>query len=201
MIVKIALAALVVSATITSADAQMGLRKLDDPFERWYLTEKPVPEDFEEKPLSYHPNFGYKHADALFKAGQKERAVYWMYQSQLRYRIQLDCHDLGPWDKDYDIYVALNADIDSEQNQWLGGDVQLWLDTVYKVQQDYDVTKDMLFSDGQCSDSAKGVMEGMDGLLDYLAQNPDDIRATRSEADWENRTTGPVTDPRTQAAE
>ena len=179
-----------------AAHAQFGMRKLDNPNERWYITKKAVPDDIEAKPLSYHPNLGYKHSDILFKAGKKPEAVYWMYLSQIRYRIQIDCRKLGPWTTDYDTYVALNADINSEQNAWVGGDIQLWADTVYKVKQDYDHSGDEWFSDGKCAASSQKIVDGFDDMLDYLVKNADDMRTNREDGGLENRTTGPVADPR-----
>ena len=180
----------------TIAHSQIVLEKLDEPFERWYITKEPVPDDFEQNPLKYHPNYGYKHADELFNAGQQEEAVYWMYQSQLRYRILIDCHKRGPWDTDYDTFVALGQDVQAEQNKWLGGDIQLWVDTLDQVMTGYNRKSDLLFKKNKCEASEKAILEGMDKMRNMLLTEYETMRAQRAEGGLENRTSGPVVDNR-----
>lgn len=164
--------------------------------DRWYLTEVPVPDDFEERSLSYHPNLGFKHADALFTSGLREEAVYWMYEAQVRYRIMLDCFDPEGVSTDTDIYTALSHSIQFDQNQWLGGDIQLWVDTLLAVSENYDPDQDVMIQGRGCDASVAGLQNGLEDIRNHLLQNYKELRDQRASAGMENRTSGPVIDRR-----
>ena len=182
----------------TSADGFSigGLRLEKTTRADWYFPEDPPTADFESRAISLHPAISYQYARDEFDAGRKENAGLWMYIGQFRYRALLTCKGAGPWNPEYDAFIAMREDVGTTVNGWLGGDLQLWADTVHEAIEWYEGANDSFVPSPKCDEARARKKDDMNELIDFLVKDPDGFRAQRAENGLENRTEGAVTDPR-----
>lgn len=163
--------------------------------ERWYIPDEPIPADFEDNPLAYHPSVMYQRSLEAYETGDGPSAGYWMYYGQLRYRIRITCFSLNAFARERELFVASDEDIGRLANVWIGGDLQLWIDTLSQVAADYEGQPDPYIESPRCDDARTQSMAGMLDLRSVIAGDVDGFRSRRASNGLENRTTGPVTVP------
>ena len=176
--------------TLDELMAQVGWKQTDD--RRWYVPEEPVPNNIESVKFSIDPLILYKHSLNLYEAGEKADAGYWYYLADIRSRVVIDCSGLGPWNNFYDRRVAIRHDLGPSVNGWLGGDLQLWLDSIHAVQSDYGLDNETFVDAKTCEAHISEALDQYDLAQSYIVEEQDDMRQQRAEAGLENRTTSRV---------
>src|SRR5688572_1362555 len=71
--------------------------------------EKQTPAELEQGIENEHPVTYYMLASRLFEGGQKDKAVFWFYAGQLRYRFHLSASPNLPPDGDPALFASLNS--------------------------------------------------------------------------------------------
>lgn len=80
-----------------------------------------------------HPAEDYARAAALFRAGERNDAVYWFYRGQLRFRVHLNAHADLPADGDPALFASLNEAVGRPINEYAFGDIPALAATLGRV--------------------------------------------------------------------
>ncbi|MDB5416175.1 MAG: hypothetical protein JWR10_4510 [Rubritepida sp.] len=134
-----------------------------------------------------HPSAYYTEAMRLFRAGQREDAVFVFYLGQLRYRTHLAAHPELPRSGDPAAFGALSETVGRPINEYAFGDMPRLMKTIDAVLA-YDRGNPDRFTDPAAFPEAyRRNREGMVGFRNDIAGRMDEIRRTRQSNGLENR--------------
>jgi hypothetical protein len=134
-----------------------------------------------------HPADDYKHAMALFKAGQRDEAVYVFYRGQLRYRIYLRAHPNLKPDGDPALFASLNEIVGRPINEYAFGDIPALAETIDRVLAWEAANDDPYTPKAQYAAAHAEVSAGLQSLRNQIVQQREQIRAQRRAANLPNR--------------
>lgn len=132
-----------------------------------------------------HPALDITRAKNLFEAGNKDKAVYWYYVAQLRFRIHLTARPEEAGDKV--LLGTLSDAVGKPINEWAFGDPEAFAETLddvidWHLKNDDDFTPKANFGDAHQSN-----IDGIKGLRNEIAGSVEIIRQQRSANGLENR--------------
>ena len=128
-----------------------------------------------------HPSGFYSSAASFYAKGDKYGAGFLFYLGQLRYRYYIKANPNLPKDGDPAILASLNSTIGQEINFFLGGHVDEYLKVIDAVLA-WDTTHDFTyFSKKKDPEGAKGILEGLVKLRDYVASHKKEIETKNKE--------------------
>lgn len=134
-----------------------------------------------------HPAAYLILADKLFQAGDRDRAVFWFYLGQLRYRTHLRARPTLPSHADPALFGSLFETVGPRINAYAFGDVPGLARTLDRVLA-WDAAHDDTYTpkDRTAPERAE-VREGLVRLRDDILARQDEIRADRARVGLENR--------------
>jgi hypothetical protein len=134
-----------------------------------------------------HPAALYMLAADLFEQGERDRAVFWFYVGQLRYRFHLAASPQLDPTGDPALFSSLSESVGRPINEYAFGDLQA-LDATLGVVLEWDAANDnRLTSKSAMATAWNDTRAGLEGLRRMLREDADEIRATRQANGLENR--------------
>jgi hypothetical protein len=134
-----------------------------------------------------HPAAYYILAGKLFKAGDKDEAVFWFYAGQLRYRFHLGANPDLPRSGDPALFSSLSEVVGRPLNEYAFGDIAQLSTTIEKVLAWDDKTANEFTSKKTHADAWKATRDGLGEMRKQVVANADQIRAQRTKNGLENR--------------
>lgn len=151
---------------------------------------KKSPAELERGIESAHPATYYILAEKLFEAGKKDKAVFWFYAGQLRYRFHLAARPKLDPSGDPAFFASLSEVVGRPLNEYAFGDLKTMRTTLEKVL-DWDRKADNGFtSKKEFAAAWNDTRAGLEKLRDYLRTSAAEIRRQRKANGLENRITG-----------
>ncbi len=126
-----------------------------------------------------HPLDYYILSSRLLQAGNQDRAAFWFYAGQLRWRIRLSCHNDLPPDGEPALSASMNHSLGPMINEYLGGYPTKWKTTIQDVLEWDAVTANGYEGKGDCASQIEKQRKGLNGLADYIEQNRAKIAENR----------------------
>jgi hypothetical protein len=143
--------------------------------------------ELKQQATSIHPAGLYLLAIKLFKANEKDDAVFWYYVGQIRFRLHLLAHPDLDRSGDPALFSSLQYVVGQPINEYAGGDPDFWARTVRKAR-DWDEKNPNEFTSKQkYSKEYAQVRAGMNKLIKYVENNKEMIRKKRKANGLENR--------------
>jgi hypothetical protein len=135
-----------------------------------------------------HPAEHFKRAAALFRAGDRDRAVFWFYLGQLRYRVHLAARD-GQLDPSGDpaLFASLMQVVGGPINRHAFGDVPALARTIDEVLAWDDAHPDGFTPKDRFAAERADIRKGLSAMRDEALATQEEIRATRIRNGLQNR--------------
>ncbi len=134
-----------------------------------------------------HPAEYYKRADELFKAGNKDDAVFVFYLGQLRYRTFMLANSGGDPTGDRNLYASLAQGIGKPIDQYAFGDIPTLARTIDAVLAYDGATPDTFAGSANATAAHDNVRGGLAAMKTKMLAEADRIRAERVKNGLENR--------------
>ncbi|WOE75605.1 hypothetical protein [Alterisphingorhabdus coralli] len=130
----------------------------------------------QRQPLDY-----YVLALRLFEAGEKERATFWYYAGQLRWRVRLSCVEGIAPDGEQALFSSMNYQVGDTVNRYIGGYPSRWSKIIRDVAK-WDENAANTYDYGQnCAAQNAEQRQGMLGLADNIDRNRDKLMQSRAQ--------------------
>lgn len=147
-----------------------------------------TPEQLKAGIARQHPAAYYILAGKLFKAGEKDEAVFWFYAGQLRYRFHLGANPDLPRSGDPALFASLSEVVGRPLNEYAFGDLTQLSATIDKVLA-WDERTDNAFTSKTTNAAAwTATRDGLSEMRRQVMASADQIRAQRTKNGLENRT-------------
>jgi hypothetical protein len=134
-----------------------------------------------------HPAAYYILAGKLFAEGSRDKAVFWFYAGQLRYRFHLAANPNLEKDGDPALFSSLSEVIGRPINEYAFGDIDGLMATMQDVLAWDQKTDNGFTSKTAHAEDWQSIREGLVKLREMLPSRADQIRATREKNGLENR--------------
>jgi hypothetical protein len=134
-----------------------------------------------------HPAAYYVLAGKLFKAGDKDEAVFWFYAGQLRYRFHLAANPDLPRSGDPALFGSLSEVVGRPLNEYAFGDLTQLSATIDKVLEWDERTANGFTSQTTHAASWKATRDGLGEMRRQVMASAEQIRAQRTKNGLENR--------------
>ena len=126
-----------------------------------------------------HPAGYYRRAADLFRAGQRDEAVFVFYLGQLRYRTHLAARPDLPRDRDAAAFASLSEVVGRPVNEYAFGDIPA-LERTLKAVLAYDAAHPDAFTPpDRYPQASRSVREGMERFRAQIIATQESIRAQR----------------------
>ena len=135
-----------------------------------------------------HPAEEYKRAAGLFRAGQRDEAVYWFYRGQYRFRVHLTARPNLPPDGDRALFASLSESVGRPINEYAFGDIPQLLRTLDRVIAEARATDDPFTPKSEFAAAHQRTLSGLQSMRDDIDRTRDQIRAQRLKNGLPNRT-------------
>ena len=149
--------------------------------------EKQTPAQLERGIENEHPVTHYVLAARLFESGQKDKAVFWFYAGQLRYRFHLAANPNLPPDGDGALFGALSSSLGQPINEYAFGDLDALRATLDNVLAWDAKTKNGFTSKEKHAKVLGEIRGGLTEMIAYVEKNRETIRKQRAANGLENR--------------
>ena len=135
-----------------------------------------------------HPAEHMKRAAALFRAGDRDRAVFWFYLGQLRYRTHLSARK-GQLDPSGDpaLFSSLLQAVGGPINRYAFGDIPALARTIDEVLAWDDAHPDGFTPKDRYAAERADIRQGLVAMRDEALATQEDIRASRIRNGLPNR--------------
>ena len=145
------------------------------------------PSEIEAGIEAKHPAAYLILANKLFEAGQRDRAVFWFYLGQLRYRTYLLARPTLPPHGDPALFASLFETIGTRINPYAFGDIPALARTLDAVLAWDEAHDDTFTPKERVAAERAQVRQGLGALRDDILAQQDEIRADRADVGLENR--------------
>ena len=134
-----------------------------------------------------HPAAYLILADKLFEAGERDRAVFWFYLGQLRYRTYLQARPTLPPHADPALFASLFEMVGRRINPYAFGDIPALARVIDQVLA-WDASHDDTYAPKERTAPERAqVRQGLARLRDDILARQEEIRADRARVGLENR--------------
>ncbi|HEX8168132.1 MAG TPA: hypothetical protein VF601_20385 [Beijerinckiaceae bacterium] len=135
-----------------------------------------------------HPAEHFRRAAALFRAGDRDRAVFWFYLGQLRYRVHLAARQ-GQLDPSGDpaLFSSLMQAVGGPINRYAFGDVPALARTIDEVLAWDDAHPDGFTPKDRFAAERADIRKGLTAMRDEALATREEIRASRIRNGLQNR--------------
>ncbi len=127
------------------------------------------------------PSNYYGYAGRLWAAGEKDKAVFWLYAGQLRFRFLLLTEPKADPSGDPALFASLQETIGTPINVYAGADTGKWVSQINAVLKWDSDTPNGFTSKTKFSQQWKEARNGLVQLRDYIASHGDEIRKQREQ--------------------
>jgi hypothetical protein len=139
------------------------------------------PTEIERQLPAAHPADYYVYANQLWAAGNKDKAVFWFYAGQLRYRFHLLANPGADPSGDPALFASLQDTIGRPINLYAGSDLKKWIQEIDAVLAWDEATANGFTSKANHKSELQKARGGLAELRDYLATHGDEIRKQREQ--------------------
>jgi hypothetical protein len=141
----------------------------------------------EEPAATLHPAEYLRRAAKLLRSGEYDKAVFWFYVGQLRYRVYLAARPDLPKDGEPALFSSLMDVVGKPVNRYAFGDIPALARTVDEVLAWDAAAPDGLTPKSKFENERASVRAGLAAMRNEMLASADDIRATRIKNGLENR--------------
>ena len=139
------------------------------------------PAEIERRLPNEAPSNFYGYAGRLWAAGEKDKAVFWMYAGQLRFRFLLLTEPNADPSGDPALFASLQETIGTPINAYAGADTGKWVTQINAVLKWDSDTPNGFTSKTKFSHQWTEARNGLVKLRDYIATHGDEIRKQRDQ--------------------
>jgi hypothetical protein len=136
-------------------------------------------EEIERRLPDEHPANYYLYAGRLWGGGERDKAVFWLYAGQLRFRFHLLANPNLEKSGDPALFGSLQATVGAPINLYVGGDPKMWMSQIDDVLIWDDKTPNGFTSKKAHAKELAEVRSGLVKLRDYVASNQEKLSAQR----------------------
>ncbi len=140
-----------------------------------------------KKHASEHPSVAYILAARLLAQGKGLDAAKWMYAGQLRYRYLVAATQETAEPGEHALFGALTEQVGRPVNEYIGGDVDEWIEAINWALQWDEQTPDPLVDREQHSAKIKEIRDGLIEFRDDIDGKRKEIAKGRAENGLPNR--------------
>jgi hypothetical protein len=128
-----------------------------------------------------HPATYFAYAGRLWGEGASDKAVFWFYAGQLRFRFHLLANPNLPPDGDSALFASLFSTIGEPINLYVGGDTGKWMQQIDAVLAWDEKTGNGITSKRRHAKALEEVRTGLAKLRDHVRDNREMFREKREE--------------------
>ncbi len=143
--------------------------------------------ELEGQAAQLHPAAMYILASKLFKAGNKDEAVFWFYAGQLRYRFHLKASPNLDSSGDPALFTSLFEVIGRPINEYAFGDITTLAKTIQRVLDWDDRTANNFTSKSKNATALKAIRDGLSSMRSEIEASKEQIYRQRESNGLKNR--------------